>query len=130
MFGAWGAGGRVVAEERECSRKTRWGEGSGAVWEEEGEVFLSSRSFPWEPVEHRVGDNRRTGWAAPLSFSRAHSSVSLGSVCAAISLMTLAPLIWSQLGNWSHCSQPLDTKKNNSLMHPSVIKQTYQQFDA
>lgn len=43
--------------------------GGGGVWEEEGEVFLSSRRFPREPLEHSAGDNRQTGRTAPAFLS-------------------------------------------------------------
>ena len=65
MFGAWGAGGEGCRGAGVLGKTGRGGVW-WCVWEEEGEVFLSSRSFPWEPVEHRASDNRQTGWAAPL----------------------------------------------------------------
>lgn len=92
----WGVGGGRGGLLR-SGRGRKDGVGGG-VWEEEGEVFLSSRSFPWEPLKHRAGDNRQTS-----SPSLPRSLVSLGSVCAAISLMALAPLIWPRSGNWPHC---------------------------
>ena len=55
--------------------KTEW----GGVWEEEGEVFLSSHSFPREPVEHRASDNIQTGSADPLFLTL--SGITQGSVC-------------------------------------------------
>lgn len=76
----WGVGGGRGGMLRSGSARK---DGGGAVWEEEGEVFLSSHSFPWEPVEHRASDNRQTGWAAPLflSLSCSLSGITRVSVC-------------------------------------------------
>ena len=79
----WGVGGGRGGLLRSGSARKRRGGGGRVVWEEEGEVFLSSCSFPWEPVEHRASDNRQTGWAAPLflSLSCSFPGITLVSVC-------------------------------------------------
>lgn len=96
----WGVGVGVRGEGCCCclpllprsgsGRKDGAGRGEAGVWEEEGEVFLSSPSFPWEPLEHSGSDNRQTGCTAPLFLSLSRWLVSLGSACAAISLMAQA----------------------------------------
>lgn len=77
MFGAWG--GWLLRSG--SARKDGVGRRGGVVWEEEGEVFLSSRRFPREPAEHRASDNTQTGSAAPLFLLASLSGISRVSAC-------------------------------------------------
>lgn len=63
-------------------------------------AFLTSRALPRESVERGAGDNGQTELKC-VSLRR--TVASLGSACAAISLMAQDPQIPPWKGNWCHC---------------------------
>lgn len=79
----WGVWGGCLEGDGCCGTGVLGKTGRSGVWEEEGEVFLSSRSFPREPVEHKASDNRQTGLPMFLflSYSCLISGITRVSVC-------------------------------------------------
>lgn len=83
----------------------------------------------WNTVA--VITDERAGPRLSSSASLAHSSVSLGSACAAISLMTPAPLIWPRSGETGLIvNSRLTQRKTTAKCIHLVILLPYQQCDA
>lgn len=100
----WGVGGGRGGLLRSGSARKRRGGGGGLSGRRKvkssSRLVVSPGSL-WN-TESVITD-KRAGPRLSSSPSLAHSPVSLWSACAAISLMTQAPLIWPRSGNWSHC---------------------------